>query len=116
MNKVIIDGIVGGLSFALLSYFTSVFDNDPEYLKISAFLWGVPLFYFYLVYITWSRSKNAMISFTKHAVLGTYLTVIVMIVTLYTTQYSMYTVIYLNIFLLFLFLFAYFYFRLYSLI
>ena len=67
INKIAIDGIIGGLMFAIFSYFTSIFDNDPKYLKISAFVWGVPLFYFYLVYITWSKSKSAMIEFTKHA-------------------------------------------------
>lgn len=116
MNQIVIDGIIGGLLFAVFSYCTTIFNENPEYLKITAFLWGVPLFYFYLVYITWSKSKKAMVSFTKHAVLGTYLTVIVMIVTLNTTHYSMYTVICINIILLLLFIFFYFYFRLYHLI
>lgn len=116
MNQVLIDGIVGGLLFAVFSYCTTIFNENPEYLKITAFLWGVPLFYFYLVYITWSKSKKAMVSFTKHAVIGTYLTVIVMIVTLYTTHYSMNTVIFINILLLLIFIFVYFYFRLYNII
>jgi hypothetical protein len=115
INKIAIDGIIGGLMFALFSYFTSIFDNDPKYLKISAFVWGVPMFYFYLVYITWSQSKLAMIEFTKHAVLGTALTVVVMIVTLYITNMSATNVIIINIAMLILFLLIYFYFEIYKL-
>ena len=115
INKIAIDGIICGVMFAIFSYFTSIFDNDPKYLKISAFVWGVPLFYFYLVYITWSKSKSAMIEFTKHAVLGTALTVVVMIVTLYITDMSSTNVIIINIAMLILFLLIYFYFEIYKL-
>ena len=115
INKIAIDGIIGGVMFTIFSYFTSIFDNDPKYLKISAFVWGVPMFYFYLVYITWSQSKLAMIEFTKHAVLGTALTVVVMIVTLYITNMSATNVIIINIAMLILFLLIYFYFEIYKL-
>jgi len=115
INKIAVDGIIGGIMFAIFSYFTSIFNDDPKYLKISAFVWGVPMFYFYLVYITWSQSKVAMIEFTKHAVLGTALTVIAMIVTLYITHMSAAKVIIINIAMLILFLFFYFYFEIYRL-
>lgn len=114
ITKITIDGVIGGLMFALFSYFTSIFDNDPKYLKISAFVWGVPMFYFYLVYITWSQSKLAMIEFTKHAVLGTALTVLVMIITLYITNMTSTNVIIINVAMLCLFLFVYFYFEIYN--
>ena len=80
-TKNIIDGIIGGLGFFIFSIFASTYDKNPEYLKITAYLWGIPLFFFYLVYITASHSKEAMIAFTKHGLIGTALTVFVMIFT-----------------------------------
>lgn len=113
-RQVLIDGIVGGIAFALFSYFASIYDDNPKYLKISAYLWGVPLFFFYLVYVSWSKSKNAMIGFTKHAIIGTILTVLVMIITLFIKDYDMSTVIVINIVLLFIFLYVYFQFKIYD--
>lgn len=113
--QILIDSVVGGIIVALFSYFASIYDDNPNYLKITAYLWGVPLFYFYLVYVTWMRSRNAMFSFTQHAVIGTSLTVLVMIVTLCMTKSSLETIIGVNLLMLFLFIFVYFYFELYLL-
>ena len=88
-RQVIIDAIFGGIGFGLFSYFASIYEENPKYLKMTAFLWGVPLFYFYLVYVSWSKTKNAMGGFTKHAIIGTILTVVVMILTLFIKDYDM---------------------------
>ena len=113
-TKNIIDGIVGGLAFFIFSIFTSTYDDNPEHLKITAYLWGIPLFFFYLVYITASHSKEAMIAFTKHGLLGTVLTVLVMIFTLYIQDYRTINIVLANIMLLILFIVIYFIERLYK--
>ena len=77
-------------------------------------MWGVPLFFFYLVYITASHSKEAMIAFTKHGLIGTALTVLVMIITLYIQDYRMINIVIANIMLLILFIVIYFSERLYN--
>ena len=81
-NKIIYDVIIGSLFIALISYFTIIFDEYPEYLNITAFLWGVPLIYFYFIYVTYQKSSKAMKSFTIHGLIGQILTTIIMIVTL----------------------------------
>ena len=113
-TKNIIDGIIGGLGFFIFSIFASTYDENPEYLKITAYLWGIPLFFFYLVYITASHSKEAMIAFTKHGLIGTALTVFVMIFTLYIQDYRSINIVIANIMLLILFIVIYFSERLYK--
>jgi hypothetical protein len=113
-NKILLDGLFGGIGFGIFSYFSHTYNENPERLKIMAYLWGVPLFYFYLLYIAWSQSKKAMLGFTIHAVIGTILTVIVMIITICISNYSMMTVIMVNILLLLIFLFVYFYYKIYE--
>ena len=107
-SKNISDAIVGGFGFLIFSIFASSYDENPEYLKITAFLWGMPLFFFYLVYITASNSKAAMIAFTKHGLIGTILTVIVMIITLYIKDFKMLNIVIINVILLIILLAIYF--------
>jgi len=114
-QQILIDAFFGAVLVGLFSYFASIYDSHPSYLNITAYLWGVPLFYFYLVYITWQKSREAMFSFTRHAVVGTALTVLVMLITLYMTNQSLSTIVAVNIALLILFIAVYFYFELYKL-
>ena len=115
MQQILRDALVGGILVGIFSYFASIYDSHPSYLNITAYLWGVPLFYFYLVYITWQKSREAMFSFTRHAVVGTALTVLAMLITLYMTKQPLYTIVAVNIALLVLFIVVYFYFELYKL-
>lgn len=113
-NKILLDSLFGAIGFGIFSYLSEGYDENPERLKIIAYLWGVPLFYFYLLYIAWSKSKKAMLGFTIHAAIGTTLTVLAMIVTIYISNYSMMTVVMVNILLLLIFLFVYFYYKIYE--
>ena len=113
-SKNIIDAVVGGIGFLIFSVFASAYDDNPEYLKITAYLWGVPLFFFYLVYITASHSKAAMIAFTKHGLIGTALTVFVMIVTLYIQNFKIINIVIVNVILLILLLAIYFVAKIYK--
>lgn len=99
----------------IFSYFASIYDSHPSYLNITAYLWGIPLTYFFLVYITWQKNRDAMFSFTRHAIVGTALTLLVMLITLYMKNYSLTMIIVTNVALLLLFIAVYFYFELYKL-
>lgn len=113
--EILTDALVGGVLVGAFSYFASIYETHPSYLKMTAYLWGVPLFYFYLVYVTWQQSRDAMFSFTRHAAVGTALTVLVMLITLYMTNETLTTIIAVNVALLILFIVVYFYFELYKL-
>ena len=70
------DTFYGFLLAACLSYFTLSYQGDPSYLKIIAFLWGVPIFYFYLVYIIYPLGEKAIQEFTYHAFAGSVVSVL----------------------------------------
>ena len=114
MNQVLIDGIVGGLLFAVFSYCTTIFNENPEYLKITAFLWGVPLFYFYLVYITCPKVK-AMVCLQNSSYWNLFNCNSYDSNLIYNPLFNEYSYFY-NILLLLIFIFVYFYFRLYNVI
>lgn len=112
--QILIDTLVGGSLFGIFSYMTSIFNDNPSRLKITAYIWGIPLFFFYLIYVTWKTSKKAAMAFTQHAMLGTILTVIAMMLTLMFQNLSMYNIILMNIIFLLLCISTYFYFEVYN--
>lgn len=113
-TQIIRDTVIGGILFGIFSYMTSIFDEDPYSLKITAYLWGIPLFFFYLIYVTWKKSKEAAMAFTFHAMLGTALTVVAMLMTLYIQFLNLRQIIIINILFLLLCIFFYFYFHVYE--
>lgn len=115
-NKIIYDVLIGSIFVALISYFTLIFDTNPEYLNISAFLWGVPLIYFYFIYVTYQKSSKAMKSFTIHGLIGQALTIIIMIATLFMLlyNYSLNLILLVNIIYALLCLLIYFYYEIYK--
>lgn len=114
--KIIFDVIIGSILIGFISYATLLFDENPEYLKIVGFLWGVPLIYFYFVYITYDKGALALKSFTKHGLFGQILTTIIMIITylLILNNVDINTILILNIIYGFICLFIYFYYKLYN--
>jgi hypothetical protein len=114
--KIIIDTISGAILIGLISYFTTLFDSNPEYLKIIAYLWAVPLIYFYFLYITYKKGIQAVKSFTEHGLLGAVLTLIIMISTylLILNNIDINTILIINIIYGFICLFVYFGFELYN--
>lgn len=77
MRDIAISGFLGGI----FSYFASIYKTNPEYLKITAYLWGLPLLYFVLLNISWNAGENAMLDFNKHAIIGTIITMFAMLST-----------------------------------
>ena len=61
--------IGGGIITATFSYAASFYHSEPSYIKIIAFLWGIPLLYFYILYIAWQTDKQAAIDVTRHGLL-----------------------------------------------
>lgn len=108
------DIVIGGLITGTFSYISSIFQDDQSIIKITAYLWGAPLFFFYLLYIVWRTGNNTVIAFTRHAALGTAFTICSMIFTLLFYKIGKMFTIISNIVLLFLFLFVYFYYELYT--
>ena len=115
-KKILINVIIGSLLIGLVSYFTFMYDEHPEYLNITAFLWGVPLIYFYLLYITYQKHPKAMESLTKHGTIGVVLTLTIMIATLYMfhNKTDIDIILGINIIYSLLVIFLYFYYRVYN--
>ncbi len=115
-NKIIFDVITGGILIGMISYFTLLFDDNPEYLKIIAYLWAVPLIYFYFLYIIYDKGVNAIKSFTEHGLLGAILTIFIMTVTYFLIiyKYSINFILLTNIIFGLFALFIYFYFKIYN--
>jgi hypothetical protein len=107
--------ISGGLITTIFSYAASFYSYRPEYIKIIAFLWGVPLLYFYILYTSWIQNEQAAIDVTKHGLYGIVCTLIAMIMTLYLHQYGKYIVIGSNILFLLLVIGIYMFNALYKL-
>ena len=114
-SKIIYDVLFGSILIALISYATINFDTNPEYLKIVAYLWGVPLLYFYFVYIIYPKGNKALKDFTIHGFIGMILTIILMIITYFMIIYNIniQSILLFNIIYGLITLFLYFYFELY---
>jgi hypothetical protein len=114
MNTIIINSLAGALFFGIFTYLVNIFETHPHYLKIGAFLWAAPLFFFMLIYISSSKDKAALKAFLKHALLGTILTVGIFIFTLSIYHIPFIQVVLLNILLICLAVYAYFYFKVFE--
>ena len=114
-NKIIYDILSGSIIIGLISYATIHFDTNPEYLKIVAYLWGIPLLYFYFVYITFPKGNKALKDFTIHGFIGMMLTIILMIITyiMILNNYDKYTILLFNLLYGLITLFLYFYYEIY---
>ena len=47
MKNVLIDGILGGILIGIISYLSSIYGDKPVFYKILAFMWAVPLTFFF---------------------------------------------------------------------
>lgn len=84
MSNIITDFFVGGFLFGLISYLSNMYGKSyPHFYKILAFVWAVPLTYFYLLLISARyNNKKIIYDFALHALIGTILTLIIIIITL----------------------------------
>ena len=82
MKNVIIDTLLGGFVLGCISYMSSLYAGNGIYFKILAFLWAMPLSFFFSLNMTSRHGRVAMINFTRHALIGTFLTLMLCIITL----------------------------------
>ena len=62
--------LTGGVIAASFSYTASLFSYYPSYIKIVAFIWGMPLLYFYILYISLCADNQAALDATRHGLYG----------------------------------------------
>lgn len=83
MKNVLFDALAGGCLFGVISYLSNMYGkNYPDFYKILAFIWAVPLTNFYLLLISSRKDKTAMKDFSIHSIIGTILTIALAILTL----------------------------------
>ena len=85
-SQIITDGVIGFVMFSLLSYMGEMNKDKPYYYKIAAFLWAAPFTYFYLMYITSKSGSKTLRDFNRHALLGTSMTIVLILFSLYNSD------------------------------
>jgi len=106
--------ISGGLITSIFSYAASFYSYRPEYIKIIAFLWGIPLLYFYILYTSWMQNERAAVDVTRHGLYGVLCTLFAMLMTLYSHQYGKRVVIGVNVLFLCIVISIYMFYELYK--
>lgn len=111
----------GGLITVLFSYAASFYLNNPAYIKIIAFLWGMPILYFYILFISLSINEKAAFDVTLHGLYGIACSIFAMLVTLalmthlYADPMKRYYIIAYNILFLFVVIWLYMHYKIYEL-
>jgi hypothetical protein len=116
MWNIYTQALVGAILAAFFSYFTSLYKNNPFYLHITAYLWGLPLIFFYLLSIVWQKGNNALLVFIKNAALGVFFTLTSILLTLWIYPLGKINVVVINILLLIFYIWLYLNFKIYKLL
>lgn len=117
MDYLIIDIILGGLLFGIVSYLSSHYGkSNPYYYKILAFLWAAPFFFFYFIVIASRDGKKPIYDFSQHSALGSILTVIISIITMLVINYNTFSILVFTLIFPIVFTVLYFYFNIFKLI
>ena len=116
MNKlqILIDAFFGALIMGFFSYFSQLYSENSYYIRIIAFLWGMPTLYFYFLFISSRTNKQAMYDFTNHGLIGWLLTLLAIILTYLLIDYNKNTIIIFNLVFLLLITYWYFSFKIYT--
>lgn len=117
MNYYVItrDSLIGALLTGIFSYSATIYTTNSNYLKVSAYLWGLPLIYFYILFLAWKNAgKDAAFDVSAHALLGIMVTIFSVIFTLFIINMGRDLVIYFNIFVVVAAIFAYTYLEIYN--
>lgn len=81
MKEVLFDAILGGGLLGLISYLSNVYGkSSPMFFKILAFMWSVPLTYFFFINMASRYGKTPVENFARHAIIGTSATLILSII------------------------------------
>ena len=116
METVIIkDFFLGGIIAALFSYIVTLYEKNPEYIKIAAYIWGIPTLYFILLFVAFKEGNEAALDVSRHGLLGVFVTAFTISLTLLLWNLGKEKLIYMNIFILFASIFFYALFKIYKL-
>lgn len=89
MQEVILDTFLGGFILGTISYLSNLYGKENVYFyKILAFIWSVPLTFFFFINMASRHGKVAIYDFSYHALFGTALTFILALITLFIIEYE----------------------------
>tara|TARA_Y100000992_G_scaffold274984_1_gene218234 strand:+ start:127 stop:504 length:378 start_codon:yes stop_codon:yes gene_type:complete len=112
---IIRDSMIGAILAGIFSYTANMYNENSSYLKASSFFWGIPVMYFYILYIAWDKAgKKAAIDASIHGLLGVTTTAATITLTLFIMNFGKDFIIYVNILILFTIIFLYSFFQLYN--
>lgn len=116
METVILkDFFLGGIIAALFSYIVTLYEKNPEYIKIAAYIWGIPSLYFILLFVAFKEGDQVALEVSTHGLMGICVTLFTISLTLLLWKLGKEKLIYMNIFILFSSIFFYAFFKLYKL-
>lgn len=94
-KTVLFDTFLGGALLGLVSYLSNIYgENNPAFFKVLAFIWAVPLTFFFFINMASRYGKQPIEDFSRHALIGTALTFVLALMTIYIIDQSMDTIIY----------------------
>ena len=89
MQEVILDTFLGGFILGTISYLSNLYGKENIYFyKILAFIWSVPLTFFFFINMASRHGKVAIHDFSLHSLFGTALTFILALLTLLIIDYE----------------------------
>ena len=106
--KVFQNAVIGFFMYGILTILVDTYKDTPTYLNITAFLWAAPLFFLFMMYITRAKGKEILMSFVRHAGLGTLVTILVFGTTMYLAKLPMPVIAMVDTILILTFLILYF--------
>lgn len=114
MNNILLDTILGGLLLGSISYLSNIYGKNPEFYKILAFIWAVPLTFFFLINLASRDGKKAIKDFCIHSILGLLLTIILALITIRIIKLDNYIIVLFSFIFAVITTFLYFYLKIYK--
>jgi len=109
------DAFFGGVLAGAFSYASTLYTTNANYLRMTAFIWGLPLIYFYILSIAWNKAgREAAFDVSVHGLLGIMFTLFAIIFTLFIIRLNKEFIIYVNILILITAVFIYTYYKIYN--
>ncbi len=93
MNNILLDTVLGGTLLGFISYLSNIYGKHPEFYKILAFIWGVPLTFFFLINMASRDGKKAIKDFSTHSIIGLILTMILALITIRIIKMDNYLIV-----------------------
>ena len=114
MNNIILDTILGGLLIGSISYLSNIYGKNTEFYKILAFIWAVPLTFFFFINMASRDGKKAIKDFSRHSIIGLVLTIILALITMRIIKLDNYIIVLCAFMFAVLTTFLYFYLQIYK--